>query len=372
MKAAVLTEFNQPFRVEEIELDSPRNREVRVQVKASGLCHSDRHIQLTDPEQAANVLGLTAPLVAGHEVAGIVTEIGPDVQELKVGDHVVSNLISYCGVCEECVKGHVNSCWHPEAVRRTNEEPARLTQNGKPVFQMADLSGFAEEMLVHENSVVKVPKEIPFDRACLLGCGVITGAGAVINATDLGVGDTAAIIGCGGVGLNTIQAAHLAGAKTIIAIDLSPEKLELAKKFGATHTINSGEVKDLAAAVRELTNGRGVNYAFEVIGLKVTAEQAWSLLRTRGTFVQVGMHKPGVELSLPTMPDMLQGQKALQSVYMGQSNPKLDIPMYAEFYLQGRFNLDDLVSRRIRIDQIDQAYEELEGGAIARNVIVFD
>lgn len=225
---------------------------------------------------------------------------------------------------------------------------------------------------MHENCVVRVTKDIPFEKACLLGCGVVTGAGAAINTAEVRVGDTVAVIGCGGVGLNAVQGARLAGAHKIIAIDLQPEKLELAKTFGATHTINPNEVDDVVAAVQEITETSGVDHAFEVIGLKPTAEQAIKILGVGGGAYQIGMIPIGKQLEIDPFVDILMQQRKYQGVYMGSTSPKRDIPLYADLYQQGRFNLDDLVSKTIRLEDINAGYAELEGGKIARSVIVFD
>lgn len=215
------------------------------------------------------------------------------------------------------------------------------------------------------------PPEVPFEKAALLGCGVITGAGAAINTASVRVGDTVAVIGCGGVGLNVIQGAALAGARRIIAIDLQPKKLELAQKFGATDVINPAE-EDLVARVQEITGASGVDHSFEVIGLPQTAQQAIDIARRGGTTYMVGVLKPGTSIELNGMVDLLNGQKTVVGVYMGATVAREDIPMYADLYLQGRFNLDDLVSQTISLDGINEAYEDLKKGEVARSVIVFD
>ncbi|MBH1449360.1 Zn-dependent alcohol dehydrogenase [Stenotrophomonas maltophilia] len=361
MKAAVLNANDGVFSVEDIEIDAPKGREVLVEVKASGLCHSDLHL-------AEHDYGLfPLPAVLGHELAGIVKEIGPDVREFAVGDHVVGSLIQYCGHCEACLDGRTYQCAHPEETLRGAGESQRLTRDGQPVTPMFGTAAFAEYALVHENQLAKVPKALPFAQASILGCGCVTGAGAAINTAAIKPGDTVAVIGVGGVGLNVISGARLAGAERIIAIDMQPAKEDLARRFGATDFIlaSSG---DPVEAVRALTNG-GVDHAFEVIGMKATTEQSIKMLRKGGGAYLIGMHKPNSPINVDALMDLLVNQVSITGVYMGSSNIKHDIPMYADLYLQGRFNLDDLISREIGIDEINEAYQELKQGAIARSVI---
>ena len=261
MKAAVLDGVGQPFQVQDIDICGPTGREVLIDVRASGLCHSDMHVAQTH-------VGFPMPAVLGHEVAGVVAEIGPDVTEFRVGDHVVSSPIHSCGHCRGCLTGRPYQCRHPQETQRTPDQDPRLSRNGEALTQFIGVGGFAEQVIVHENTVVSVSSDIPFDRAALLGCGVVTGAGAAINSARIRPGDTVAVIGCGGVGLNVIQGAALAGARRIIAIDLQPGKLELAKVFGATDASSQAE-GDSVQAVKDLSGG-GVTCAFEVIGLKQT------------------------------------------------------------------------------------------------------
>ncbi|ALJ19302.1 Zn-dependent alcohol dehydrogenase [Microbacterium sp. No. 7] len=365
MKAAVMRAVGAPLDIiDDLELGEVGPREVRVKVKAAGLCHSDLTVLNND-------YGWPYPAVLGHELAGIVEEIGSQVTAVKVGDHVVGNLVTSCGVCVDCRRGRYSTCTDPGSVRRPAGSPARLFENGEPIAQLADLGAFLEETILHERNLVVVDKAVPFDRAALLGCGVLTGIGAVKNVARVQLGETVAVLGCGGVGLNVIQGAALVGARRIIAIDLQPGKLELAKRFGATDTINPAEVDDLAARVREITGERGVDHSFEVIGLPVTAQQAIDITTVGGTMYQVGMHKPGTVVGLGQF-DLLRGQKAIQGLHMGKPIPEYDIPLYADLYRQGRLNLDDLVSQTIPLERINEAYADLERGEIARSVVVFD
>jgi S-(hydroxymethyl)glutathione dehydrogenase/alcohol dehydrogenase len=359
MKAAVLNSFNGKFDVEDIAIGRPVGREVLVEVKACGLCHSDLHL-------AEANFGTPLPAVLGHEVAGIVREIGPLVRDVAVGDHVVGSLIQSCGHCLSCVGGRSFQCDNPDETLRSPAEGQRLTRNGTPVATGWGTAGFAEQTLIHENQLVAISKEVPFAQASLLGCSVITGAGAVVNSAALRPGQSVAVIGVGGVGLNAIAGARLAGASSIIAIDLQPEKEVLARKFGATHFVAAAD-GDPVEAVRSLSGG-GVDHAFEVIGLTKTTQQAVAMTRKGGGAYLIGLHRPGIETALQGL-DMIVRQVHVQGVYMGSSNIKHDVPMYAELYLQGRFNLDDLISRAINIGEINEGYADLKRGSIARSVI---
>jgi S-(hydroxymethyl)glutathione dehydrogenase / alcohol dehydrogenase len=360
MKAAVLNALDGTFQVEDIDIGEPKDREVLVEVKASGLCHSDHHFAVTN-------FGLPLPAVLGHELAGVVQAVGPDVRDFAIGDHVVGSLLQFCGRCEDCLGGRTYQCSHPEETRRGADDGSRLTRQGAPVTQGFGVGAFAERALVHENQLAKVPKELPFPQASLLGCGTCTGAGAAINTAGVRPGETVVVVGIGGVGLNVVSGAALAGASRIIAIDIQPKKRELAAKFGATDFIDS-TAGDPVAAVRDLVPG-GVNHAFEVVGMKVTAEQIIKMVRKGGTAYMIGMHSLEKPIEINVTTDLLRSQVAIKGVTMGSSNIKKDIPLYAQLYLQGKLNLDDLISREINIAQINEAYEELLQGEIARSVI---
>ncbi|SHM64276.1 zinc-binding dehydrogenase [Chryseobacterium polytrichastri] len=364
MKVSIVEKVNAPFITKEAEIDVPMENEVLISVKASGLCHTDSHLATHD-------FGMfTFPALFGHEIAGVVESIGERVTEFEVGDHVVGCLIQYCGHCESCLSGRSHLCYHPEEVMRKQGEKARVKLNGEDteITQGYGLGGFAEKALVHQNQLAKVPKEIPFSRACLLGCGTVTGAGAIINTAKVRPGDSVAIIGAGGVGLNAVSGAKIAGATTIIVIDIQDDKLEFSKRFGATHTINSKN-EDPVAKVMEITE-RGVNAAFDVAGLPVTSKQAFSMIHRGGGAYIVGMHYMGTKMEFNGTTDFLFPAKKLEGVIMGSTNLKRDIPMYANLYLQGRMNLDDLIYQEIHIDDVQNAYDKLkEGGIIGRSVI---
>ncbi len=361
MKAAILNNLDGTFQIEEIEIDVPRGREVLVEVKASGLCHSDLHFAEQD-------FGVPLPAVLGHELAGVVLAVGPEVREFSVGDHVVGSLIQFCGHCRACIGGRTYQCTRPEETLRDDPNHMhRLTRDGEGVAQGFGTGAFAERALVHENQLALVPKELPFAQASRLGCGTITGAGAAINTASVRPGDTVAVIGIGGVGLNVISGAKLAGASRIIAIDMQPKKADLARKFGATDFIDAS-AGDTVNAVQALTDG-GVDHAFEVVGIKATSQQAIQMVRKGGGAYLIGVHSPTSTIDVNVTIDLLTQQVDLRGVYMGSSNIKHDIPMYAHLYLQGKINLDDLISREINLSDINEAYKELKGGSIARSVI---
>ncbi|HJX76751.1 Zn-dependent alcohol dehydrogenase [Glutamicibacter sp.] len=360
MRAAVVNTIGEGFDIQEIEVDQPRGKEVLVKVEAAGLCHSDHIVANVDR-------GRPLPMVVGHEMAGIVVDLGPAATDFEIGDHVIATEISFCGTCAECVNGASYRCTSPHSALRGSEDPARLTREGHRVEGFG-VAGFAEYTVLHQNKLVKVPKEIPFAQAAVLGCATATGVGAVLNAAKVAPGETVAVVGLGGIGLNVIQGARLAGAKTIIGIDLQPDKLELAKKFGATHVIHGGE-QDVVAAIKEIT-GTGVHHSFEAIGLGATQRQAIDVTRTGGHVHFIGLPQ-GKPLELNVMLDLLIHQRSLHGIYMGSSNVRKDIPYYADLYLQGRLNLDDLIAQEIPLEQINEAYEKQETGAIARSVIRF-
>lgn len=359
MRAAITEAVGEPFRVVEVELATAVGREVLVEVRASGLCHSDLGVAEVDR-------GFPMPALLGHEISGVVLEVGPEAREFEVGDIVVASPITSCGSCRNCLLGERYRCTRPDQVRRAPGEPPRISMDGKPVAQFIGIGGFAERVLVHENNLVKIPEGIPFEVAALLGCGVVTGAGAAINSAHVRPGDTVAVIGCGGVGLNVVQGAALAGARRIIAIDLQQHKLDMARDFGATDVVNPTE-GDPVAAVMELTGG--VTHAFEVIGLKQTAEQAVAMLEKGGTAYLIGVQRPGTTLELLLFEDLTAMQKGVRAVAMGSTNLKVDIPVYADLYLQGRFKLDELVSQTISLDEINEGYVALKQGGVARSVI---
>jgi len=360
MKAAVLREINQPLQIEDVQHGNPAPREVLVRTVAAGVCHSDLHFQ-------NGSYPYPLPAVLGHESAGIVEAVGSDVTYVKPGDHVITCLSAFCGHCEYCLTGHMSLCREPE-LQRPMDQPPRLTKADENLWQFLNLSSFAEYMLVHEHAIAKIRDDMPLDRAALIGCGVTTGVGAVIHTARVEPGSSVAVIGCGGVGLSAINGADIAGAARIIAIDTLDSKLDLARKFGATDVINAKET-DAIQAVRELTGG-GVHYSFEAIGLKQTAEQSFKMLRRGGTATIIGMIPMGTHIELHG-PEFLMERK-LQGSNMGSNRFRVDMPRFVDFYLQGKLHLDDMISGRIKLEDVNSALDALKTGEVARNVIVFE
>lgn len=359
MKAAVLRQVGKPLEIEEVQINKPGPHEVLIRTKAAGVCHSDLHFY-------EGSYPYPLPAVLGHESAGIVEQVGSEVRTVKPGDHVITCLSAYCGHCEHCLTGHMSRCVSPETKRQAGEEP-RITANGG-MNQFLNLSSFAEQMLIHEHACVSIRKDMPFDRAALIGCSVTTGVGAVIHTSSVRPGETVAVIGCGGVGLAAINGAAIAGAGRIIAVDTQGSKLNLAKEFGATDVVNAKD-GDPVAQVMELTGG-GVHHSFEAIGLKQTAEQAFKMLGRGGTANIIGMIPVGVNIELHGA-DFL-GEKKIQGSLMGSNRFPVDMPRFVDFYMNGKLNLDQMISRRIKLEQVNEAFDELKKGELARSVIVFD
>lgn len=363
MKAAVLTEQPGDLVIEDLSVDKPGPGEVLVQTVGAGLCHSDLHFM-------EGLFRTPTPIVMGHESAGIVQAVGDGVDYVEPGDHVVACLSIFCGRCPQCLGGHPNRCANPQATSRAEGAASRLSRgDGTAVDQFARLGGFAEEMLVHENALVKVTEDMPLDRACLIGCGVTTGFGAAIRTANVQVGTTACVIGAGGIGLSAIQGARVAGANKIIAVDLSASKLETAQQMGATHVVNASEVDDVVGEIRELTGG-GVDYSFEAIGRSATVRQAFDMLAPGGVATVIGMVPSKEEVTLRGI-DFLQ-EKKLQGSMMGSNQFRTDIPRMIDMYLDGRLLLDEMVSARIDLDEINHGYDMMKAGEVARTVITFD
>ena len=359
MKAAVLHAVRQPMTIEDVVIEKPRRREVLVRTAAAGLCHSDLHF-------IEGAYPTPMPVVLGHESAGIVEAVGEDVSYLKPGDHVIGCLSVFCGHCEFCLSGHMSICQTPE-VKMPPGVARRLSWQGRHLNQFLNLSAFAEQMVVHEHALVKVREDMPLDLASLIGCSVITGYGAVVHTARVEPGSTVAIFGAGGIGLATINAAQIAGAGRIVAIDKDPFKLGLARAFGATDVLDASE-GDTVKRIVELTGG-GVHYSFECIGLKATAEQSFSALRSGGTATLIGMIPVGTRIELHGV-DFLR-ERRIQGCMMGSNRFRTDMPRLIEFFMQGRLHLKEMVSARIELAQINEGFASLRTGGIARNVIVF-
>lgn len=360
MKAAILRAPRTPMTIETVELDGPRADEVRIRIAASGLCHSDYHVMSGD-------LGSAFPVVLGHEASGVVEAVGSDVQGLAVGDHVATCTSIFCGHCGECQDGHNHICTD-RPLRRDAHGSSPIRQNGEMVHAFCNLGTFAEEMVVHHSALTKLPEGMPLDIASVLGCAVLTGLGSVSHGAQVRPGSTVVVLGCGGVGLNVVQGARLAGAARIIAIDLNPAKLELARTFGATDIVQGGD--DAVAQVVEMTGG-GADYVFEVVGIPALQRQGFLMLRKRGTLMIVGLARMGADLSVPAL-GLLAKEIRIIGSNMGSVPFQRVVPTYAQLYLDGRLTLDPLISDRIALEQVNEGYDRLIAGETARSVILFD
>jgi S-(hydroxymethyl)glutathione dehydrogenase/alcohol dehydrogenase len=360
MKAAVLHQPLSELVIEQVSVSKPGPREVLIRTKACGVCHSDLHF--IDGLYPAPI-----PMLPGHEAAGIVEAVGEDVTAIKPGDHVVTCFSTFCGRCEFCVSGRLSLCTDASTKRRA-DEPPRVALGDTGLHQLLNVGGYAEQLLVHENGAVAIDREMPFDRAALMGCAVVTGAGAILNAAGVKAGEHVAVVGCGGIGLAAINTARIAGAARIVAIDPVPAKRALAEKLGATDTFDPSD-PDLRKAVLALTKG-GVHHAIEAVGKIVAGELALSLLRRGGTATIVGMMPISEKLSMRAT-DLL-AEKKLQGSLMGSNRFPVDIPRLVDFYLAGRLDLDSLIAERIPLEEINRALHILRTGEAARSVVVFD
>jgi S-(hydroxymethyl)glutathione dehydrogenase / alcohol dehydrogenase len=363
IKAALLTAPNSPFVIEDLELDPPRAGEVLVGIKAVGVCHSDWHL----------VSGATKhpmPVVAGHEGAGIVQAIGPDVPDLSVGDHVILNWAPSCGECFYCRHDKSNLCdtyTAPIWAGTMLDGTTRLRRGDQTVYSYCGLAAFAEKTVVIHQCCVKIRKDVPFEIAALVGCAVATGVGAAMYTARVQPGESVAVIGCGGVGLSCIQGASLCGATTIIAIDVNEHKKALAMKLGATHFLVSSD--DLVKQVRALTNGRGVDHALEAVGIPRLQELALELVRPGGTATLSGLSSMGSATNLPGA-IIVRQEKTIKGSYYGSVNAMRDFPKLLDLYMSGKLKLDELVSRKYPLEKINEAYKEMLSGDGARGVIV--
>ena len=361
MKAAVMRANNVPLEIEDVDIDSPGPGEVLVKTVASGICHSDLHV-------IEGGLPMPPPCVLGHEPAGIVEEIGEGVTDVVPGDHVIGCITSWCGVCKFCTGGRPYLC-PTQFAGRPPEAKSRLSANGDPIMQFANLSSFAEKMLVPQRSLVKIRDDMPLDRASLIGCGVTTGLGAALNTVNIPAGASVAIIGCGGVGLSALQGARITGAGKIIAVDAQPWKFDIATKLGATDCVDASK-DDPVAAVQALTGG-GADFVFECIGLIPTVQQAVAMTGRGGTTVLVGV-VPVTEMVPISAADLTLQEKNITGSYMGSNAFRFDMPKYIEFYLDGRLHLDEMISSRIKIEEVNDALDLMRKGEAARQVIMFE
>ncbi|MEU6998796.1 Zn-dependent alcohol dehydrogenase [Nonomuraea sp. NPDC046570] len=360
MRAAVLNTAPGQLEFEELDMDAPGPREVLVRTAAVGLCQSDLHY--IDAHWSTAL-----PEVLGHEAAGVVEAVGSEVTATAPGDHVVTCMTAFCGRCRYCVDGRLTLCVNHSRLR-TRPRPALLNRHGAAVGRMGGIGGFAEQMLVHENSVVPIDRDLPLDRASLLGCAMITGVGAVWRSARVEPGASVAVIGCGGVGLSVVQGARLAGAARIIAVDVDEHSLAQARLLGATATVNA-TAEDAVDAVRRLSSG-GVDYAFEAIGRPATVEQAFAMLAPGGVATVLGMVPDDQPLRI-TASELFFHEKKLQGSLLGSNQFPTDIPRLAELYVQGRLELDGMISRRVGFDDIDAGLAALRAGGVNRVVVEF-
>jgi S-(hydroxymethyl)glutathione dehydrogenase/alcohol dehydrogenase len=364
MQAAVLDQVGSEFRIAEVDIDKPKSGEILVKVAASGLCASD--LNAIDGKRKL----VPFPAVIGHEASGVVTEIGPDVSGIQVGDHVVMSIVPNCGHCEWCQRGIPNYCataGDAMGVGGLFDKTSRLSENGAKLNQFLCVASFAEYAVVPASGAVVIPKEMPLDRAALLSCAVLTGYGAVVNTAKVQPGSSVAVFGCGGVGLNSIQGARLVGAKTIIAVDISDEKLAIAKKVGATHVVN-GSKEDPVAAIKKICGG--ADYVFDASGRESTISQAWLATGVQGQLTLVGLLKNGAQLTIDAGPFV--NEQSIKGCYFGSANLQKDVISLVKSYLSGDLFLDELISERIGLGGLNEAVNRLRAGEGARNVLVFD
>lgn len=363
--AAVLFEVGKKLEIREVDVAPPKAGEVLVRMAAGGVCHSDLHV-MTGHLQAP------LPAILGHEGAGVIAEVGPGVTTVRAGDHVIPLWRLSCGECEFCTGGRPALCPAGTEIRWTGrlaDGTSRFTLDGAEIKHFAGVSSFAAYSVLPERAVLPIPKDLSLDRAALLGCAVITGVGAVVNAARVRPGSSVAVFGAGGVGLNVVQGAVLAGAEQIVAVDLLQSRLDFAKRFGATHTIDAAAT-DPVAAVRGLTGGRGVDYAFEVVGLATTIRQAYDSLAKRGTAVVVGISPRSAEVPVPSL-SLVYEERVLTGSLYGSAAPKIEIPRLIALCRAGKLKLDELLTRTYPLAQINEAYAALERGETARSVVTF-
>ncbi len=361
MKAAIFHGTGQPHTFEAVEIDRPKGHEVLVRTVACGVCHSDL-------SAAEGKVPVATPMILGHEPAGIVEAVGEDVADFAPGDHVIARLRPFCGRCNQCLLGQPNRCNNRAAVQRVAGDRPRMTYRGGRITGITgDAAGFAERMLTHENGFVKIPQDVPLGSAALLGCAVVTGVGAVINTAKVEAGSSVAVFGAGGIGLSAIQGARIAGARRIIAVDVNESKLAAARRFGASHVIDASAV-DPVQAILKLTGG--VDYSFEAIGLKQTAQQCIDVLVPGGTATIIGVL--GLDQRVEIDPMSLLAEKRVQGCSMGSTRFRIDAPRYIELYQQGRLLLDEMITRRIRLEQLDEAFAAMNRGEVLRSVIMFE
>lgn len=361
MKAAVLYEFNRPLEIEEISLDPPRAGEVHVKIGAAGICRSDLHIMKGE----ANHL---LPAVLGHEGAGTVLDVGEGVTRVEPGDKVILSFVPYCGQCHFCLTGRSNLCdLHAATPGTLLDGTTRLHKGEQRIHHMGKVACFAQESIVPESGCIPVSPDFPLPQAALIGCSVTTGVGAAMFNARITPGSTVAVVGAGGVGLNVIQGARLLNASKVIAVDLNEGKLEFATKFGATHTVNP-TIQDPVATIKDLTDGLGADYTFEVFGSSETALTAYNAARKGGTVVVVGLAPVGDNPAIDAVA-LVRQEKTMKGSYYGSARPVVDMPTVVQLYNSGRIDIDGLITRTYALDDINKAYDDIDGEGIGRGVI---
>ncbi len=358
-RAAVMYASGQPLELDDLEVLPPRAGEVLVRYVASGVCHSDLHVM-------QGLMAHPLPVVLGHEGAGVVEAVGPGVSGVQVGDHVLTSYVPSCGRCPWCVVGRPNLCDLRDQPRHLmHDGSARFRHGSEEVFHFLQVSSYAEKAVLPEQNVVPIRKDAPLEVVCLVSCGVMTGAGAVINRARVTPGSNVVVFGCGGVGLNAIQAAALMGAGKVIAVDVFDHKLEWSREFGATHTVNARSV-DAVARIREICGRGGADYAIEAIGGSATIEQAFMSVHRGGTVVVIGVSPDGTRISID--PQMLLQERVLTGTSFGSSRQKVDLPMIVDLFMAGRYKLRELISRQVALEDLNEAYEALVRGEVRRSV----
>jgi S-(hydroxymethyl)glutathione dehydrogenase / alcohol dehydrogenase len=362
-KAAVLYEVKKPVVVEDVELMEPGAHEVLVKWAANGVCHSDLHVITGDSPHPL-------PVVLGHEAAGVVQKIGAGVETVKPGDHVCSSYIPSCGTCWYCISGQPTMCALRDKPRWFMlDGTTRFKKNGQGLHHFLQVAGYATHSVLPEVSVIPIRKDAPLDVACLVSCGVLAGAGPVFNRAKVQPGASVAVWGCGGVGLNTIQMAKLVGAGKIIAVDVMKRKLEWAEEFGATHVVDASK-EDPVARVQALSGRGGVDYAFEIVGTQKTIEQALAATHRGGTCVVVGVSPAGTRVSID--PGMLLQQRVLTGSSFGGGHQRTDVPMLIDLYMDGKYRLDEMITRRVPLTELNNAFDLMLAGEVKRSVVVYE
>jgi S-(hydroxymethyl)glutathione dehydrogenase / alcohol dehydrogenase len=366
VNAAVLAAVGQPLEIRhDIEVESPHAGEVLVRMAASGVCHSDLSMQ-------NGTLLTPTPIVLGHEGAGVIEAVGEGVTDLAPGDHVVISWVPQCGSCFYCDRGQPEICEgaSPSVMGYLLDGTTRFRSQGQALHQMGAAGTFSECSVIPAVSAIKIPADIDLKVAALIGCGVLTGVGAALNTAEISPGDTVAVVGCGGVGLNVIQGAAIAGAAEIIAVDIHPAKLELARTFGATAVVDASR-RDPVSGVMDLTAQRGADVAFEVIGLQQTIDQTISMTRRGGQAVLVGVASMDATVNVPAFFGVVLAEKTIRGCWYGGSDVRRDVARILDFYRDGQLNLDGLISQTIALEQVNEAFDALKAGAVARTVIMY-